>query len=356
MHGTGRTLAALAATLGLTLSLAACNGGSDHPRLDLAAQKLIGGSAAQEPALHQNARLVDDIMARADHISVSRVVGETNAKALPEFLFSPSPFCIDANCTRNTFALDSNGLNPHNDISETVATDGLGAVRKTNEDEGYDDRLPPDGAILEWAAGETLRDIGRGELNIGDRATFVTKDGVTLFRQTRPDNVLGSVLDHSAFASFVKTGKVGGAHIPGNVGGFVEYTARYGVAGGDLTGSHPVQATWKGVMVGHAHAESVRGDELLGASTLTYDAGTNRVDVNFTGIKNLTKNRAHSMESITVPELAITQTGKFSNLDDAGYTEINGAFYGPDHAEAAGTVYHSGDGAFTGAFGAKRRQ
>ena len=348
MYGTGRTLAALAAAFGLTLSLAACNGGSDHPRLDLRAQKLIGGSAAAEPASRQNARLVNDIMARADHISVSRVVGETNAKALPEFLFSPFPFCIDANCTRNTLTLDSNGLNPHNDISETVATDGLGAVRKTDEDKGYD-WLPPDGAILEWAADETLGDIG-------ERATFVTKDGVTLFRQTRPDNALGSVLNHSAFASFVKTGKFGGAHIPGNVGGFVSYTARYGVAGGELTGSRPVQATWKGVMVGHAHAESVRGDELLGASTLTYDAGANSVDVSFAGIKNLTKDRAHAVESITASGLSVSQTGSFNGLANAGYTEINGAFYGPKAAETAGTIYHrGGDGAFTGAFGAKRQ-
>ena len=345
MYGTGRTLVALAAALGLTLSLAACNGGSDHPRLDLRAQKLIGGSAAQDTALRQNGRLVDDIMARADHVSVSRVVGETNAKALPEFLFSSSfsPLCVNAECEpRNLFfPLPRTGS-----INETVLTDGLGAVRKKEKD--GDEEFE----ILEWAADETLGDIGRGALDIGDRATFVTKDGVTLFRQTRPDTVLGSVLNHSAFASFVKTGKVGGAHIPGNVGGFVSYTARYGVAGGDLTGSRPVQATWKGVMVGHAHAESVRGDELLGTSTLTYDAGANSVNVGLTGIKNLTKDRAHAVESITASG-PVSQTGGF--LANGAYTEINGAFYGLDHAETAGTIYHRGEGAFTGAFGAKRQ-
>lgn len=348
MYGTGRTLAALVAALGLTLSLAACNGGSDHPRLDLRAQKLIGGSAAQDTALRQNARLVDNIMARADHISVSQVVGESQAEALPTFTFqsSFSPFCANAECKpRHLFS----PLPLAGSISETVLTDGLGAVRKKEKD--GDEELE----ILEWAAGETLGDIGRDASNIGDRATFVTKDGVTLFRQTRPDTVLGSVLDHSAFASFVKTGKVGGAHIPGNVGGFVGYTARYGVAGGDLAGSRPVQATWKGVMVGHAHAESVRGDELLGASTLTYDTGANSVDVSFTGIKNLTKERAHSVESITASGLPVSQTGGFNGLANAGYTEINGAFYGPAHAETAGTIYHRGDDAFTGAFGAKRQ-
>ena len=342
MYGTGRTLAALAAALGLTLSLAACNGGSDHPRLDLRVQKLIGGSAAAEPASRQNARLVNDIMARADHISVSRVVGETKAEALPTFAFQSffSPLCENAKCEpRNVF--DPFPLDGY-ELKEAVLTDATGAVRR--KDKETKERLP----ALDWAADETLGDVGRG----ANPVTIVTKDGVTVYRQTRPDNALGGVLKHSAFASFVKKGTVGGAHIPGNVGGFVSYTARYGVAGGELTGSRPVQATWKGVMVGHAHAESVRGDELLGASTLTYDAGANSVNVGLTGIKNLTKNRAHAVESITASG-PVSQTGGF--LANGAYTEINGAFYGSDHAETAGTIYHRGEGAFTGAFGAKRQ-
>ena len=345
MYGTGRTLAALAAALGLTLSLAACNGGSDHPRLDLRAQKLIGGSAAAEPASRQIKRL-GDIMDNdiEDHISVSLVVGETKAEALPTFAFRSffSPLCENAKCEpRNVF--DPFPLDGY-ELEEAVLTDATGAVRR--KDKETKERLP----ALDWAADETLGDVGRG----ADLVTIVTKDGVTVYRQTRPDNALGGVLKHSAFASFVKTGKVG-YHTPGNVGGFVGYTARYGVAGGDLTGSRPVQATWKGVMVGHAHAESVRGDELLGASTLTYDTGANSVDVSFTGIKNLTKERAHSVESITASGLPVSQTGGFNGLANAGYTEINGAFYGPAHAETAGTIYHRGDDAFTGAFGAKRQ-
>ena len=344
MYGTGRTLAALVAALGLTLSLAACNGGSDHPRLDLRAQNLIGGSAAQDTALRQNARLVDNIMARADHISVSQVVGESQAEALPTFTFqsSFSPLCANAECKpRHLFS----PLPLAGSISETVLTDGLGAVRKKEKD--GDEEFE----ILEWAAGETLGDIGRDASNIGDRATLVTKDGVTLFRQTRPDTVLGSVLDHSAFASFAKTGKVG-YHTPGNEGGFVEYTARYGVAGGDLTDSRPVRATWTGVMVGHAPTKD-GFDELLGTSTITYDVGARTVDVGFAGIKNLTKERAHAIESINAPGLAVSKTGTFAGGNSI--TLINGAFYGPDHAESAGTIYHRGNGAFTGAFGAKRQ-
>lgn len=106
-------------------------------------------------------------------------------------------------------------------------------------------------------------------------------------------------------------------------------------------------------MVGHTHAggdEPV--NELMGGSTLAHDAAAGTVDVSLTGIMNFTKNRAHAIESITVPGLAVNATGEFAG--GAG-TEIDGAFYGPDHAEAAGTIYRSGTGAFSGAFGAKRR-
>ena len=62
-------------------------------------------------------------------------------------------------------------------------------------------------------------------------------------------------------------------------------------------------------MVGHTHADD---DELLGDSALTYDAGANTVDVNLTGIKNLAKNRAHAIDSITVPALSVNATGEFA--------------------------------------------
>ena len=348
--GGGRNLAlALIATAFIG---AACSGSSDHPRLDLRAQKLLGGSVAQENSTAQAGRLAgivkraeanshgvarakaidDDIKTATEMlrregkkpelslserraiydrhqagsvIQISRVTGKSNATAAPTFV--AVPLCKNAACTITETATD---------FSDTVA---LGAFAGT---------------------------------------PFVTKDGITLSRQTRPQTALGSVMDHSAFASFVKTDKVG-THIPGNVGGFVTYTTRYGVAGGDLTGSRPVTATWQGLMVGHTHPSDDDDpvDELLGGSTLAYDAGAGTVDVSLTGIKNLTENRPHSIEAITVPGLAVNATGEFAG---GAVTEINGAFYGPAdteaaHAEAAGTIYHSGTGAFSGAFGAKRQ-
>ena len=53
-----------------------------------------------------------------------------------------------------------------------------------------------------------------------------------------------------------------------------------------------------------------------------------------------------------MPGLAVNATGEFAG---GAVTEIDGAFYGPAHTEAAGTIYHSGTGAFSGAFGAKRQ-
>lgn len=343
MYGTGRTLAALAAALGLTLSLAACNGGSDHPRLDLRAQKLIGGSAAPESAAAQSKRL-ETIMKRADHVSVSDVVGTTKAEALPTFHFQFGPFdaplCENTKCApRNAIAFPLKGY----ELREAVLTDATGVTRRKTNDKEKGDPLP----FLDWASSDTLGNVGKG----GNTATFVKKNGVTISRQTDPHNALGGVLKHSGFASFAKKGKAG-FHTAGSEGGMVEYTARYGVAGGDLTESRPVRATWTGVMVGHAPTKD-GFDELLGTSTITYDVGARTVDVGFAGIKNLTKERAHAIESINAPGLAVSKTGTFAGGNSI--TLINGAFYGPDHAESAGTIYHRGNGAFTGAFGAKRQ-
>ena len=345
MHGPGRHLTALVATIGLTLSLAACSGSSgDHPRLDLRAQKLIGGSVAQDNITAQAGRL-DGIVKRAE----ANPHGKARAKAIDED--------IEAAIER----LKGEGKKPELSLSERRAIYDryqAGSVIQISRVTGESNATaaPTFVAVplcknVECTITETTTDFSDTvSLRAFTGDPFVTKDGITLFRQTRAQNVLGSVMDHSAFASFVKKDKVG-SYIPGNVGGIVTYTTRYGVAGGDLTGSRPVMATWQGLMVGHTH--DADGDELLGSSTLAYAAGADTVDVSLTGINNLTKNRAHSIESITVPGLSVNATGEFAG---GAATEINGAFYGPAHAEAAGTIYHSGAGAFSGAFGAKKRQ
>ena len=343
MHGPGRHLTALVAAIGLTLSLAACSGSSgDHPRLDLRAQKLIGGSVAQ-----------DNVTAQADRLAgiVKRAEANSHGKARTK--------AIDEDIEAAIERLKGEGKKPELSLSERRAIYDryqAGSVfqisRVTGESKAT--AAPTFVAVplcknVECTFTETTTDFSDTvSLGAFTGDPFVTKDGITLFRQTRAQTVLGSVMDHSAFASFVKTDKVG-SYIPGNVGGIVTYTTRYGVAGGDLTGSRPVTATWRGLMVGHTHASD---DELLGGSTLAYDAGAGTVDVSLTGINNLTKNRAHSIESITVPGLSVNATGEFAG---GRVTEINGAFYGPAHAESAGTIYHSGAGAFSGAFGAKRQ-
>lgn len=347
MHGPGRHLTALVATIGLTLSLAACSGSSgDHPRLDLRAQKLIGGGVAQDNVTAQAGRL-DRIAKRAE----ANPHGKARAKAIDED--------VEAAIER----LKGEGKKPELSLSERRAIYDryqAGSVIRISRVTGESNATaaPTFVAVplcknVECTITETTTDFSDTvSLRAFTGDPFVTKDGITLFRQTRAQNVLGSVMDHSAFASFVKKDKVG-SYIPGNVGGIVTYTTRYGVAGGDLTGSRPVTATWRGLMVGHTHASGDEPfNELLGDSALAYDAGAGTVDVSLTGISNLTKNRAHSIESITVPGLAVNATGEFAG---GAVTEINGAFYGPTHAETAGTIYHSGAGAFSGAFGAKRQ-
>lgn len=358
MHGPGRHLTALVATIGLTLLLAACSGSSgDHPRIDLRAQKLIGGSAAQESAAGQVGRHAGIVKRAADNPH-----GKARAKAIDED--------IEAAIERRK----SEGLEPELPLSERrgiYARHAQGSVIRISRVTGKSNATAAPAfvavplcknvecTITEATAGFSVT-VALREFS---GSTFVTKDGITLFRQTPASGaqtILGSVMDHSAFASFVRTDKVG-SHIPGNVGGVVTYTTRYGVAGGDLTGSRPVTATWQGLMVGHTPASGDEPvNELLGGSTLAYDASANSLDVNLTGIRNLTKNRAHSIESITVPGLSVSTTGEFTTAPGT-VTEINGAFYGPAdteaaHAEVAGTIYHSGTGAFSGAFGAKKRQ
>ena len=334
---------ALCLALAIPFALAACSGSSgDHPRVDLRAQKLIGGSPAPESAAAQSSRL-EGIMKRADHVSVSDVVGTTKAEAKPAFHFQfgpySAPMCENVKCApRNAIAFPLKGFG----FQEALLMDATGVTRRKKDDKDDGDPLP----YLDWASSETLGTVGKG----GNTATFVKKNGVTLSRQTNPHSVLGGVLKHSAFGSFGKKGKFG-YHTAGSEGGMVGYTARYGVAGGDLTGSRPVRATWTGVMVGHAPTKD-GFDELLGTSTLTYNVDVSTVDVGFAGIKNLTKERAHTLESLNAPGLAVSETGTFAARNSV--TRINGAFYGPEAAETAGTIYHTGIGAFTGAFGATR--
>lgn len=122
---------------------------------------------------------------------------------------------------------------------------------------------------------------------------------------------------------------------------------------GDLTGSPPtdMNVTWSGVMVGTPATGDNRGHVLQGDATLIYaiDGGRGTLDAAFTDIKNLDLLAAHTTETVRFDDVPVGTNGTF----ETGLTgnRIQGGFYGPGHAEAAGVFEQSN---ILGAFGATK--
>ena len=74
------------------------------------------------------------------------------------------------------------------------------------------------------------------------------------------------------------------------------------------------------------------------------------LDVAFGGIKNIDRRTAHAVETVLFENVAVGTDGTFARGQSGG--RIQGGFYGPAHAEAAGVFEQSG---IVGAFGATRR-
>ena len=174
----------------------------------------------------------------------------------------------------------------------------------------------------------------------------LTRNGITLHEGAK-DNVedYGAWMQHAVFALYQQAGTIS------SEGTDYRYRARYGIAGGDLTGSSPtgISATWRGVMVGTPAHGDLEGHVLQGDATLTYDlsAGDAALDAAFTNIKDLVRFAAHSVETVRFDDVPVRSDGTFG----AGATGnlIQGGFYGPEHAEAAGVFEQSN---IVGAFGA----
>ena len=126
--------------------------------------------------------------------------------------------------------------------------------------------------------------------------------------------------------------------------------SRFGIAGGDLTGTQPSgSALWQGVMVGSSVGGDGGGSHLQGDATLTYRL-SGSLDAAFTNIKNIDSRRDHSVTTVRFDNVPIASDGTIQ----AGVTgnRIQGGLYGPDHAETAGTFEQLG---IVGAFGAARQ-
>ena len=88
----------------------------------------------------------------------------------------------------------------------------------------------------------------------------------------------------------------------------------------------------------------------MGTAALNYDMAAGGLDAGFSGIKNIDRGTAHSVETVIFSDLAVGPDGVFARGQSG--TRIQGGFHGPGHAEAAGIFEHSN---FVGAFGATRQ-
>ena len=128
--------------------------------------------------------------------------------------------------------------------------------------------------------------------------------------------------------------------------GFVYTIAMGELAGRPLAGS----ATWLGIMVGTPIAGDDEGDRLVGTAALNYDLTAGGLDAAFSGIRNIDRGTAHSVETAIFSDLAVGPDGTFARGESGA--RIQGGFYGPGHGEAAG-IFEQSD--VIGAFGAKRQ-
>ena len=284
------------------LSLAACGGGGDstsRPALtpgDI--RDLAGLSAPIETGTAQQARQ-QDIVSRADSLVVSTLHTEL---VLPDETrtLRQLPECSGAACDL---------LDPVTGETDTASLDRAASG-------------PGDAEPIGSAHGITL--MSKGEQQMGTDASS-----------------LGAWMKHGSFA----------LNRLSAVDEEFESNTLHTVALGDLTGRPPTgSASWLGIMVGTLIAGDDRGDRLVGTAALNYDMSAGGFDAAFSGIKNVDRGTAHSVEVVIFSDLAVEPDGTFAT-DQSG-ARIQGGFYGPGHAEAAGIFEQSG---IVGAFGAKRQ-
>ena len=305
-----RRLSACGVSLAAALSLAACGGGGDTvsgPALTVGEiRALTGLSAPVETAEAAQERSLD-IFARADSLILSTMHGETGNAEFPTFRHTTH--CSGTRCT---------------------VTEPLSGTVDTIE-------------------------LANTPLRHGAATTIGSKHGITLVSEasghTGADLAsLGAWMEHSSFAILNE-------RQPGDEG---TVDVWYGIALGDLAGFPPGPipgtATWSGIMVGTPVSGDARGERLVGDAVLTYqfptgvDGSGHTLDAAFGGIKNIDRGTAHAVETVLFENVAVAEDGTFARGQSGA--RIQGGFYGPGHAEAAG-IFEQSD--IVGAFGARRQ-
>ena len=225
--------------------------------------------------------------------------------------------------------------------TEAVLSDQTLTIRQVSECAGAECQL------LDPTTGETeAAGLDTAVVGLGDSEAIGSAHGITLIsrsgRQVGFDaTALGAWMEHGSFA-------LNRAHA---VGEEVESDTLHTVALGDLT-DRPLtgSASWLGIMVGTPITGDDRGDRLVGTAAFNYDMAAGWLDAGFSGIRNIDRGTAHAVETVIFSDLTVEPDGTFARGQSG--TRIQGGFYGPGHAEAAGIFEHSD---IVGAFGAKRR-
>ncbi len=291
---------ACALAVGAVLFLAACGGGSGSmPALSPGdIRDLTGLSAPVETAAAQQARQrahsarVDALILSTMHVEVAGLDDTRRFRLLPA--------CVGSRC------------------------------------ELHD---PVTGAIdnFDLAASPVVR---------GDAEAIGSAHGITLLSETGQHmgvdrTSLGARMEHGSFGLFADR----------LTRDEVESSHTYALALGSLT-KRPLagSATWLGIMVGTPTAGNAEGDPLVGTAALNYDVAAGGLDAAFSGITNIDRGTAHTIETVIFSDLAVGLDGTFSR-GEAG-TRIQGGFHGLGHAEAAGIFEHTD---IVGAFGATRQ-
>ena len=302
-----RFFSACGLAMAAILFLAACSGSGSgsQPALGLDdIRELTGLSAPTETPEAVQARSLD-IFPRADSLILSTMHGETGNAEIPTFRLLTE--CGGARCT---------------------LTDPLsGAVDPI--------------------------ELLNTPLRHGAATAMGSKHGITLVQESSVHTgadlaSLGAWMEHSTFAiqSEGQTGEEGTVDV------------WYGIALGALAGFPPGPiagtATWSGIMVGTPVSGDARGERLVGDAVLTYQFPTqgsgHTLDAAFGGIKNIDRGTAHAVETVLFENVAVAEDGTFARGQSGA--RIQGGFYGPGHAEAAGIFEQSN---IVGAFGARRQ-
>ena len=322
-HAPVQVMAALAVVLGVS----AC-GGSDEPRLPSPPGPAPNTGAPLETGGEVAARMAE-ILFRTDSLLATRVHGQRR-ELPPEVAVLPDPLAPPAELERQDFLFDA-------------ACEGTACMLTAVGDAGA------------ASAGGVPAGFARDDLNWVTRASsaWAARHGITLLeaqadvREATPGTPdmrsLGAWMDHSGFVF---------SHALSVDEGW-ETQWRYGLAGGDLSGTRPVprqdfDLVWRGVMIGSsAHGYL----PLQGDAVLTYDAGDSSLDAVFSDIYDLENRRPHSVSRVRFDNVPVRLDGTF----DAGVrgNRIAGGFYGPDHRESVGVMEQLG---IVGSFGARRQE